>query len=268
MTRGEFCERRGDFDIFELVDIARDYEVAGYDDFVSESDLDSDIFEDIRDAASNLYWYQIRDKLNDIESGYDFYVRGERLEYTPLSEESLYEDILYDMDNYELWDEPEEEDEEEEDDDSDSYDSLIPDEEELDEVQRELKAGVFSIDEFIESGADDMMVLRADADRIEEEQRAKAEAAESEPAPAEPVRKFHIGDPVKANELSNGRYSVTNELDGWRGVVTNVLPYGMIRVLGRRTCESRDMEWAVDESCFDLYHDETLDLPEEELFVF
>lgn len=270
MTRDEFLEVYRDWNFDEIYEFAKENDVANWGDIVFSDDLDREICSEIREQTVHEYWNEIRDALNGIESGYDYYVHDGTLSYEPVDEESFVEDIITDMDSYDLWDEPEEG--EEDDDDEDEYEEEdTPDsdpEPVIDEVQAELKAGVFSIDEFIESGASDMMVLRADAERYEEVQKAMAEAAEKAFAPAAPSSKFSVGDPIMANEKSNGQYVITCMDNGWCGVVTEILGHGEIRVSGRKARDTYEASWVVEEEYFDLYHDKTLDVPKEELFVF
>ena len=65
MKRSEFvADPPGTID--ELVEFAEEYELHLAEDLFPQSDLDSKVFEDIRDLESSQYWYTVRDKLYDI----------------------------------------------------------------------------------------------------------------------------------------------------------------------------------------------------------
>lgn len=271
MTRDEFLEVYRDWNFDQIYEFAKENDVANWGDIVFSDDLDREICSEIREQTTHEYWNEIRDALNCIESGYDYYVHDGTLSYEPVDEESFVEDIISDMDSYDLWDEPEEDNDEEDDEDEEEDDSEPePDPEPaLDDVQVALKAGVFSIDEFIESGAGDMMVLRDTAERYEEAQAEMQKAAEEAFAAEQKTRpagrKFKVGDCVMANERSDV-YSVTCKNRGWRGVVVDNLSHNAIRVIGRGNSDEKDNMWVVDEDKFDL--DDSFDVPKEDPFTF
>lgn len=79
--------------------------------------------------------------------------------------------------------------------------------------------------------------------------------------------KFQIGDIVVANELSNGRYSVTCQSRGYRGrvvSVNNALNTIKVRGVGGFTHDT----FVVDASCFDLAEEYLpIEAPEADLFT-
>ena len=172
MKRSEFMDNPPG-SVEELVDFGSDNSLDATVDLFPSGDLDEKIFEDIRELSSHLWWYQVRDRLDNIESDAEYYVWNGELDYTAVGYDDLYESIVDEMDSGDLWDPEDEEDEDEEDeeeseeededdlsDDSDSYDSLIPEE-----------PLVFSIDNLFDS--DVVSVIRAEA---EESERKASEA--------------------------------------------------------------------------------------------
>lgn len=86
MTRSEFdsiCNFSG------LKDFCYEYSCDILDNVVEDCDLDGLIDEDIREALCSEYWYAIRDRLNDIPDGGEWYARRDRLEYDILREEDF-----------------------------------------------------------------------------------------------------------------------------------------------------------------------------------
>ena len=81
MTRYEF-EQIDNFS--DLKQVAYDL---GYDDFADSivTDLDSEVDNDICDWDGN--WYDLRDCLNGVETGYDYYRRDGMFDYVPIDDE-------------------------------------------------------------------------------------------------------------------------------------------------------------------------------------
>lgn len=237
MTREDFLDQCRDWDVDDYARFAIDNELSLMEDLVSSGELDDVVCEDLRDATHNINWTSIRYKLDDIEDGYSWYSHNDELDFSPLDEDWFYSAILSEMDDNELW----EEDEEDEDDDEFGGEPFHdPEEDRVDEVQRELSAGVFSVDAFLESSSGDMQVLRTEA---EEADRIAAEAesllkemagatADSRPEPAPPAQKFCVGDEVRAADGSDSVYGVTNKGNHWKGIVREVRANGLIRVYG------------------------------------
>ena len=112
MTRSEFIREISCFS--ELREFCEEEQLSDCDDYVDGDRLDDAIDEDIRYCDMN--WRDVRDYLNDITTGEDFYRRDGCLDYVPMDSEdfeSLKQDVLNYMDDYREWD-PEDDDEEDE----------------------------------------------------------------------------------------------------------------------------------------------------------
>ena len=179
MKRSEFMDSPPG-SVEDLIDFANDNNLDAAVDMFPSGDLDEKIFEDIRELSSHLWWYQVRDRLDNIDSDAEYYVWNGELDYAAVGYDDLYESIIEEMDNGDLWDSEDEDDEDEEDeeesgeededdlsDDSDSYDSLIPEE-----------PLVFSIDTLFDPTV--VSVIRAEAKEGERKaDEARKERAES-----------------------------------------------------------------------------------------
>ena len=250
MTREEFLDVSVGWNLDDLIDFAQENELSLMDDLISEDNLDSAVCEDIREATHNVMWTTIRDKLGDIEDGWSWYQRGEPLEFYPVDDDWLRGAIVTEMDDYELWDA---EDDDEEDGEEEPFHD--PEEERVDEVQRELSEGVFSIDTFLENSSGELQVLRAEA---EEAGRAAGEAeklldemAAASGEEGKPVCGFSVGDPVQPTEESDRVYGVTCRKNNWKGIVTAVRDDGTIRVKGSGNDELYENEFLVEPRYFE-----------------
>lgn len=113
MTRSEFIN-----DItrwWELIDFCRDVGCEVCEDIVCADDLDRCIEDDVENSAHDgMSWEDIRDRLNDIETRYEYYLNDGYIIYNGLnSEEDFdeYKDEVLDwMDSYGDWDEEDTED--------------------------------------------------------------------------------------------------------------------------------------------------------------
>ena len=108
MTRQEF-EDIGSW--WELIDFCQDYECSYCDDVYSEGSRDNYIDDDLEYMAENNGWMTIRDILNDIPTGYEYYHRKDG-EWFGLDDDDLEDyktDILEWGDINDIWDEEEEE---------------------------------------------------------------------------------------------------------------------------------------------------------------
>lgn len=170
MRREEFRESMNYID--DLFDFAQEHDLECYYDVICGSDLDDAICEDLRDGdvTRHLTWGRIRDALDEIVEGCDYYIRGtDWLEFDELCYEDYYEMIVEEMDANDLWDD---EDEEEE----DEYD-----EEEEDEDEETGEEFFFSFDDFASGVKDEVTsirekLIREEAERREAEQRNLMEA--------------------------------------------------------------------------------------------
>lgn len=107
MTRSEFIEGVDWFD--ELISFCRDYNLDACSDILHEDDLDEKVCDDIREALSHEYWYDIRRYLNSLETGWSWYRDDGYLDYVGLDEDSFqdYKDAaLEEADGLDIW-EPE-----------------------------------------------------------------------------------------------------------------------------------------------------------------
>ena len=185
MTRSEFiADPPGT--IRDLIDFCVDNHLSAADDILPGDELDDRLCEDIREMTRGSYWYNIRDFLNDIPSGCDWY-KYEDGEYVDFDDEweTLYDDIIYEMDDEELWDEEDEDDEEEDEDDEDEDDEEDDsfDDSVFSLVSEEpgCENGVFSLDNLIDSSLVSVICAEAEAgDRkrqaeLEEWEKARAE---------------------------------------------------------------------------------------------
>lgn len=113
MTRSDFIN-----DItrwWELIDFCLDVGCEVCEDIVSNDDLDGNIEDDIENAANEeLGWVEIRNRLNDIETGYDYYVNDGYMIYNGLDDEEDFDEykneVIDWMDSYGDWDEEDTED--------------------------------------------------------------------------------------------------------------------------------------------------------------
>lgn len=102
MTRSEFLREISCFS--ELREFCEEEGLSDCDDYVDGDCLDEAIDEDIRYCDMN--WRDVRDYLNDIITGEDFYRKDGCLDYVPMDSEdfeSLKQDVLSYMDNYGEW---------------------------------------------------------------------------------------------------------------------------------------------------------------------
>ena len=95
----------------ELQEFCADEGCYACDDIIYCDSLDEYITEDITDAIRHDTWTEIRDALNEINSGYEYYVCRGSLNYEGIDDDFDYykEEVLEWADNRDVWDEPEEE---------------------------------------------------------------------------------------------------------------------------------------------------------------
>lgn len=84
MTREEFDDIRY---FYQLVDACQEYDLHYLDDYIDGEDLDGEVDYDI--GCGNYSWDTLRDNLNQIETGYDFYRRDGAFDYVPCDAEDL-----------------------------------------------------------------------------------------------------------------------------------------------------------------------------------
>lgn len=176
MRRSEFWDNPPE-DFSELIEFAYEHSLYACDNLVSEFDLDERIFEDINEESRHIYWGDVRDKLNDIERGYAWYECAGSLEYIGVDDrfDDFLSEVSNEMDEKGLWDgeEDDEDDAESFTDADDEYDDVESDALPEDEVDVQLKTGVFSLDELISQSAPSIIVIRRnEEDRAEKSRQA------------------------------------------------------------------------------------------------
>lgn len=109
MTREQFYENINN--ISELLDFcnAEDVEIANniYDYDSYQDWLNTKLIDYSREST----WYEMRDWLNSIDDGWDYYYIDDYDEVSGIDESlflSLRDDVAREMDSYDYWDEPEE----------------------------------------------------------------------------------------------------------------------------------------------------------------
>lgn len=113
MTRAEFMDNINSWD--ELKEFCSDWECDYCDDIYDEYDRDNEIGEDIGEYCSEYSWYELRDQLNNIPSGYDYYRRNSAFDWDGADEE-MFENYKMDVrdwaDNNDAWDDENENEDE------------------------------------------------------------------------------------------------------------------------------------------------------------
>lgn len=107
MTRTEFEEEVLTFS--SLIEFDYDESLYILDDIISGDEMEEEINEYIRDF--NGGWEDLRDRLNDIDTGYEYYRRDGYLEYTYMDDNDFdryKQEVLDAADANELWDSEEE----------------------------------------------------------------------------------------------------------------------------------------------------------------
>lgn len=113
MTREEFIDDITNFS--ELKEFCYDFDCELLDDVYDQESMDDDINAWIDDNHRDYSWDELRDDLNDIPTGYDYYVQTGVLEYEGLDItdfQSYKNDVIEWCDENEIWEDEEEEDEE------------------------------------------------------------------------------------------------------------------------------------------------------------
>lgn len=138
MTRAEFFDEITYF--CELRDFCEENEVYGaLDDYFDGNYLDDEVESDLSEYDGN--WVDLRDLLNDIRTGYDFYRRDGSFDYVACDDEDLYnlkESVANIIDERGGWD-PDDEDEDE---DDEEYEELDEEYVYQDPPQPELNEGM------------------------------------------------------------------------------------------------------------------------------
>lgn len=92
MTREEFQEEVTTY--YDLINVCSDYGLSTCDDIYDDEDLDDYINNELEDYVRNNNWYDVKDILNNIPTGYNYY-RVDRYEGF---------DGIYGLDDYDFTD--------------------------------------------------------------------------------------------------------------------------------------------------------------------
>ncbi len=113
MTRREFEENINNFQ--ELYDFCYDNDLQTMESVETKDAIFQDLIDDhIKEYLSSGYWYNLRNILDDIDDGYDYYRVDGILDYIPITDddfEAYKSDVADEMDGY--WDDEDEEETEE-----------------------------------------------------------------------------------------------------------------------------------------------------------
>lgn len=98
-----------------------------YEDFISDESLDEMMNSRFRDMIDERPWYEVRDYMNDVPQGYEWYVTNQFDDEVYGADEDdarrLYNDIIAYFDNNGMWDD--EVDESDEEDIDDGFDEEV-----------------------------------------------------------------------------------------------------------------------------------------------
>ena len=128
MTRNEFIETITEWT--ELLEFCNDFDCSVCEDIIDDDELDEYVNEDIRTAVGDDSWRTIRDYLDDIPTGYDYYRRDGMFDYTYMDDGDDFDEYkdraLEWGDDYGLWDD----EEDDEDGVAENDEEEVPEEEE------------------------------------------------------------------------------------------------------------------------------------------
>jgi len=112
MTRHEFIENVNHW--WELLEFCYNEDCEVCDDIVEDGDRDNEIYEDIREYMGDYSWSELRDMLDRIPTGYDYYRRDGAFDYCGMDDESDFDrykdDVIEWMDDGGYWEDEEDED--------------------------------------------------------------------------------------------------------------------------------------------------------------
>ncbi len=163
MTRNYFLDYIDEFD--GLKDLCREHDCDICDGIIDSRQFDEYVDDDISEALPYHNWQEIRDMLNGIPYGYDYYRVDGSFDYSGLDSydfESYKQEVLEWMDENGLWDY--EADEEEDENDSEEVEVLEPEEPEVEEED-------FTVSDLMSMcGAELLSINRASEQRRREEE--------------------------------------------------------------------------------------------------
>ncbi len=182
MTRNDFIERIDRW--WELIDFCRDMDCSVCEDIIDGDDLSEYIEEDIENAAHDgMGWREIRDRLNDLDTGYSYYVNEGYMLYVGLNDDDDFnrykDEVIEWMDDYGYWDDEEEDDDfiEEEADNASPFDE---DDEESDDGDMEAE---FPVTELISLCIIDVTIQQSAAEEKQRKEQAEIDRALAELLP-------------------------------------------------------------------------------------
>ena len=162
MTRDEFINDVTTW--WELKDFCMEHDCSVMDDFFDSDYLDEYLDREIEDWARNMSWTSLRDKLDEIDTGYEWYYWDEYGDIEVADDNDFHyykEDVLSWGDDHDIWDV---EDEELEPDDE-FEDELCEPEDDEDEAVEE----PFSVFELIVSCQSEVTNAKLQAEKEEKE---------------------------------------------------------------------------------------------------
>ncbi len=113
MTRTEFIDNVTSW--FDLLSFCNENPCDICDSIMSNEEMDEYIDDNLVNEAESNRWYELRDLLNDIPTGYDYYINHGYFEFSEADDSdfnSYKDDVLEWGDNNDIWDYDEDEDEE------------------------------------------------------------------------------------------------------------------------------------------------------------
>ena len=110
MRRCEFIEEINSFD--SLIRFCYENDTGMLEDIYTEYEMREEIERDIDRYIANNYWYDLRDRLNDIDDNGDYFCRNSELDYTCVDGDfDIYkDDVLRYLDDISFWDDEDDND--------------------------------------------------------------------------------------------------------------------------------------------------------------
>lgn len=183
MFRNYFLDDITDFD--DLKDFCDEYNCPVLDDVFDEDDLDERVNADVSRRVDNGgSWWEIRDWLGYIPTGYDWYRLSDYDDYAGLTD-SDFEDFKLEVldwgDEHEIWDE----------------ENLVPEEDDAEEEEEEYiePSEAFSVSELASlCGLEFQTIQAVNESRVQAEKEAREKAEEEEgKAISEAFRTMYTG---------------------------------------------------------------------------
>lgn len=161
MTRQQFLDEVTTW--YDLIDWCSDHRCSYCEDIYSDEARDEYIDEDLVDMARNNNWYELKDILNGLETGYDYWRRDEFGDWHGVDDEfdEYFNDVLEWADENGEFDEEEEE-------------PVYYDDEDYDDEADEFEADTsVSLGDFFTSSAEDLDKITAE--KVAAETKANAD---------------------------------------------------------------------------------------------